>query len=359
MNEFRCENRLYNNNKKIIGYVLKDSSGKEYKIDSADLKALIKSGKITVTNLRLTNNDRLIKVSTQCNSERLSMWDTLVHRLKVTGDTNKLEVCYDIDGVEYYIIHMNQTDHILYIPDNVVNTVKISNNTIIKNLISDHTKYIDGSLKVIGGRGLNSAAYMFYDSGIWSVDLSGFSFSNIKDIQSMVAMCNKLRYINIRGADTSKVRYMNSLFYCCTSLRQIDLSGIDTSNVEKMDGMFQDCVGLSNLDLRSFDTSMVEDMNGMFCGCMSLSRVDLSSFRTPRLRSMNRMFDQCVALDSVDLSNFNLDSVERMAYMFDGCKSLRSVKFGMVKMTGKNTTKMFNKCPIKWNFKEHRMMSNT
>ena len=52
-----------------------------------------------------------------------------------------------------------------------------------------------------------------------------------------------------------------------SSLIKADLHGLDTSNVKNMESMFRVCEKLVSLDLSSFDTSNVKNITDMFFKC--------------------------------------------------------------------------------------------
>lgn len=58
--EYTCTERFMNNRRAIDVYALKDGNGNVVRISASELKRLISNGKILVTNLKLTSDNRLI-----------------------------------------------------------------------------------------------------------------------------------------------------------------------------------------------------------------------------------------------------------------------------------------------------------
>lgn len=78
-----------------------------------------------------------------------------------------------------------------------------------------------------------------------------------------------------------------------SSLIKADLRGLDTSNVKNMESMFRVCEKLVSLDLSSFNTSNVNDMEHMFNNCGNLASLYLSSFDTSNVKNITDMFFKC------------------------------------------------------------------
>lgn len=125
--------------------------------------------------------------------------------------------------------------------------------------------------------------------------------------------------------DTSSATTMESMFALCDALKKLDLSDFNTQNVTNMYYMFANCGALTEINLSSFDTRKVEDMRSMFKFCQSLTAINLSSFNTSKVTDMRSMFHWCNSLESLDLSNFDVSKVKYMDNMFYQCTSLEEL----------------------------------
>jgi len=273
--------KIKDKNNRIIGYTLLDQSGNKLTIKSDALKNAIRNNKIEVINLVLTSDDRLIDNKEKSDSDKIR---TILNRAISLG----MNIKQFKTGCKHDCYMISKDDkHMLIIPDDVTK--------FYAGDINKHMQNLTGSLKVIGGKNLIDASYMFSWCAIQSLDLSSF--------------------------DTSKVINMRSMFAGCEA-QSINLSSFDTSNVTDMSFMFNDCRAQS-LDLSSFDTRNVTDMSWMFTNCRAQS-INLSSFDTSNVTDMSFMFYDCKA-QSLDLSSFDTRSVTAMGSMFDDCKAIREI----------------------------------
>jgi surface protein len=167
--------------------------------------------------------------------------------------------------------------------------------------------------------------YMFSRCGLTSLDMSHLNTVNVMSMEGMFDDCSDLTSLDMSGINITNVTNMSYMFYECSSLTNLDLSGINTANVTNMKGMFAWCSSLTSLDLSGFNTENVTDMGGMFDMCEKLTSLDVSHFNTANVTDMGSMFFGCYYLTSLDLSNFNTAKVTNMKDMFDSCTSLTSL----------------------------------
>ena len=309
-----------NKNNQIIGYKLQDQQGNTIIVKPEVLKSAIRAKKIEVINLTLTSDNRLINTTskTQPASKSKQVPKISEEQIKLMFEKAKV-LGYQITEIPTYckhkcvLISKNENNHILYIPDDVIqlNSASGSNLAFIQ-----HIKKLQGHIKVIGGHNLKDVASMFYECQAQSLDLSSFDTCNVEDMSHMFSFC-QAQSINISNFDTSKVTNMFRMFDGCQA-KYLDLSSFNTSNVTSMSFMFHKCQ-VQSIDLSSFDTSNVKDMCYMFHKCQAQS-LDLSSFNTSNVTDMSHMFFGCKA-QSLDLSSFDTSNVTTMGLMFSGCQA--------------------------------------
>ena len=143
----RCIGKVMDKNNMVIGYTLLDQSGNKLNIKSDALKNAIRNNKIEVLNLELTLDNRLIYGKEKKGQDEIR---TILNRAISLGfsarqfKTGCKHVCY---------ILSKEDKHIVVIPDDVTKFYEID--------INKHMQNLTGSLKVIGGKNLIDARYMF------------------------------------------------------------------------------------------------------------------------------------------------------------------------------------------------------
>ena len=177
---------------------------------------------------------------------------------------------------------------------------------------------------------------MFADSDITEIDLSGFNFSNIENMQKMFWRCKVLGKVTFAAeTNTAGVTDMSKVFEGCSNLAEIvNLNALDTQNVTTMADMFGNyfyrtkvtggkqkvtfdypgpCV--ETLDLSGFNTSKVTDMSGMFY-LPEVTSLNISGLDTSSVTNMTDMF-YLPKVTSLDVSTMNTSNVISMGNMFN------------------------------------------
>ena len=171
----------------------------------------------------------------------------------------------------------------------------------------------------------NMESMFAYCERISSIDFSNFNTSKVSNMKNMFRYLGDLTSLNLSSFNTSSVTTMESMFYDCSSLTNLNLSSFNTSKVRDMSYMFYGCARLTSLNLSSFNTSKVTDISDMFARCSSLMTLDLSSFNTSNVTYMDSLFGECSSLIILDLSSFNTSNVTYMMLMFNSCSNLTTI----------------------------------
>ena len=178
-------------------------------------------------------------------------------------------------------------------------------------------------------------SYLFYDSGVGALDLSGWNTAGVTDMSAMFLSCPNLSTVNLSGWNTANVTDMRSMFRLCPSLTALDLSSFNTGSVTDMSGMFYGCgTAALELDLSGFSTGNVTTMADMFresaMKSLTLGDWDLSS-----LTNMNQMFYDCANLTNLDLGGWtNTSGVTTMRFAFGEMPSLQMLDLGGLNTIG-------------------------
>ena len=224
---------------------------------------------------------------------------------------------------------------------------------LTSNMPSDITRSQIVSIQCADGVtvALPSSCYdMFsYCRNLQTIDLSGFDFTNVTDMQWMFRNCSKLKTLNWTNLNlpnltsmqyiffesglehvvfsnwhAPKLKDMTAWFYSCSSLQSVDLSGLGNLEVTNMSYLFNGCSSLKSVNLDGLNTSNVTDMRSMFARS-GVESLDLSGFDTSKVTLMNEMFQNCSYLKYLDIRNFNTDVTWSLNNMFSGCSNLNTV----------------------------------
>lgn len=132
-----------------------------------------------------------------------------------------------------------------------------------------------------------------------TLDLKFVNVSKVKDMSSVFANLEKIKYINLFNWDTSSCTNFTKMFAGCKDL--IEVKGIE-----------------------NFNTKNVTSMAGMFANCENLKTIgDISKWNVSEVKNTDQMFMKCKNLEYVgNLSDWDLMSVTYSQYMFFGCKKL-------------------------------------
>ena len=313
-----CIQKFRDKHNIIEGYRIQAPKGETKDVTSQSLKNAIIQGKIEVTNLTLTSDNRLIDKKEHNSSNKLDNTtidnsEKLILKLKTLG-------CY-VGEIETschhkcYLASLSPESHILLIPDDVTHLNGHSSDGQ-EIIFTEHIQELQGTLKVFGGHNLKGARLMFYNCAVQNLDLSNFDTSNVRNMSYMFYKC-EVQHLDLSKFNTSKVTNMSHMFSRCKA-QHLDLSKFNTSKVTNMSHMFKDCA-VQNLDLSNFDTSNVRNMSSMFQYC-EVHQIDLSHFDTSNVTNMSHMFEFCET-QYLDLSHFDTSNVTNMSCMFFGCKA--------------------------------------
>lgn len=269
MIKIRCIEK-YKNSNSICAYKIEDEEGTSIIVKPEQLKKAIKNNEVTVTNLKLTSDDRLIytpETSEILRIKEKETYEKLVKKAKVLGKCKEVAVPYD----KYcYLIHESNGKYILYIPDDVVSLNAelegiTDKNWTISMRASEYWNIISlfngEELKVVGGHGLKSLDEAFIRLNTNLLDLSLLDTSNVVTMRAAFLEC-KAKSINFSNFDTRKVKNMERMFKFCHT-EYLNLNSFNIKRAENLIDMFYCCYA-KTLDVSSFKISVHAIVNGMF-----------------------------------------------------------------------------------------------
>ena len=300
-----CTQKLRNKNNTIIAYELSDGNTKML-VTPDELRGKLIRKTITVSNLKLTSDNRIISTSNKAESVQTKKKqinkkytddeiDAIILKSKLIG-FNSI-VIPDIEGVT---VLLKDKLRIVCIKSEV-EVIEIA------HLIVDPIEFVelnfnDADIKIIGGSGLKV--------------LDGFmAFITVGDV-------------DLTNLDTRNVTSMNNTFRLLKARRILGIETLDTSKVTNMISMFNglDCSKFSNnpdkektLDIRNFNISSVEDMSLMFGNIKNIEKIEMSGLCSDSLKNVHSMFENA-EVNEINISNFSANKLTDARRMFSHCK---------------------------------------
>jgi surface protein len=189
-------------------------------------------------------------------------------------------------------------------------------------------------LNVLDTSHTTDMSYMFFRSGLLSIDVSSFNVSKVKTMEHMFASDKnndgmKVTEIHFgSNFDMSSCENTALMFRNCQNLTNVDIENINPLASKSFYAMFYRCYGLTTIDLSKWeDTSACEDMSYMFGYNPSLISVNISNLNTKNVKTFKSMFSNCENLSGLSVANFDTSSCEDMSFMFYGCKGVKTIDF--------------------------------
>ena len=266
-------------NGRVCGYRIADSLGVERNIKVESLRQKMINNSIYVNGLKLDIDNQIIRCETEQNVK------ASLSKLKLLGSVTRIPTkC----GKDCYLITLYNNSYIIYIPEDVTEL----NGGEDDRLFSDSICGIEGTLHIVGGKGLESTEGMFEWCRAEKIEFDDFYTNNVVNMTAMFYNCD-VEKLDLRSFNTKNVVSMSEMFNGCQAT-EIDLSSFDTKNVTCMFGMFVDSAVVS-LDISSFDTSNVTDMFGIFAGCQAKT-LNLGKFQlNEHMYDCGELFSGCRA----------------------------------------------------------------
>lgn len=314
-----CINKQRDTNGKIIKYKLQGRNNSLFELTSDELKNAIRTNQLTVSNLTLTSDNRLVdsdqmqraRDKSKSNYSELDIMIDNMLRQAMMSDIVIRKIPTACNN-ECYLISKSDVDHMLLIPNSVKQLNK--DHTPDSWVFTQYIRTVRGAIQVFGCTGLKDATAMFSHSEAQKIDMFNTDTSNVTNMKAMFCCC-KAQYINISRLNTENVTNMVAMFMKCKA-QMLDFSNFNTSKVRTMYSMFFGCE-TSKLDLSSFDTSNVTDMEGMFNGCKT-DGLHISSFNTAKVESMSNMFSHA-KIPVINILSFDTSKVNNFDSMFSKC----------------------------------------
>ena len=223
-----CIERFKDKNGVVIGYRLQDEQGNIKDVYPEQLKNVIKQNKISVSNLTLTSDNRLV-IASECKNDteaNSTYTNDFIKNLEVIKRNNKLldkeslitliknalNNNYAISTVDifkyfygctakiknntaqysessYYIVSKSSKEHFILIPD-TIDTLKEGCNTGYDgacNMFKKYAKKLSGTIYVVGCTNISCFTRMFQDLKAKVINLEYFVF-NENNLNKLINM---------------------------------------------------------------------------------------------------------------------------------------------------------------------------
>ena len=342
MTNLECVREVKTKGNIISGYVLRDKSGNEREFKSKDIRYLIETNKVNISNLKMKSDGKLFMLSPLLKLDDLSI-NRIISKARLL---NKIITLKTIDKHECYLVEYLQETYILYIPDDVTGEKCNGSGFGWTHLFDDTTQSIflniikNSILYIYGGKNVLTLSQLFKYSMLKEVNLTYFTSDKVMDISSMFhnaaistinfGNLNAKNMLDIRGAfrnlhttildieftDGLDIRHARMLFEGCM---------IDTVNIKNLNLEYCDCQCMfarADIHKINFDELRIyrpKDFGSAFRGAR-INNIVLNHIDTSTLTDFSSMFAGCIS-NIIDISNFSLKSAESTKEMFRDCNA--------------------------------------
>lgn len=174
--------------------------------------------------------------------------------------------------------------------------------------------------------GLTDYSYMFADTRLGSVDMTGWDYSNVRRLAGFFMNCKRMDKCKCNNLDLRKCIDFERTFYNCDGLDEIDISTWQLDEVSIFNEMFAECTGLERCYISGLNVKKLDEATAMFENCISLKFIDCTGWVTPDLNNINRMCKGCTKLKSAKIRFTNVKGLRDADRIFMDCRSLKEVQ---------------------------------
>ncbi len=247
--KYTCTGRAMDKNNNIIGYLLISDMGMHLTMKADELKERMKTGTMTVTNLKLTSNNRLIMTNESASSIGTAEFkkkaekyrQQLANIIKTTGKApdnlcgHTITKLYNTSKQEFYILSLSDSVHILIIPYHLEH--------VVLGNCDNPLRRIRGSVYVVGGENLVSSSTLFGQCQLDTVNITAMKTQKLEEAEYMFAGSN-IKEIVANKIKTPVLRSIKGMFQG-SNITKLNLTfvrqpfdeshnGLDRLNMESM-----------------------------------------------------------------------------------------------------------------------------
>ena len=330
--EYTCTERFMNNRREIGVYALKDGNGNVVRISASELKRLISNGKILVTNLKLTSDNRLIMAD---NDGRHSNNTMPVKAEKDTSDNKEATDKKDtaVEPVQAYFttkcgkyITKISEDHKITFNEytgNIVNLVRKA------RLLGKEAYTFDGNLAIISNSdeirvyGHNTmmqsdCTNMFNGLRAKSLDFNNTNWCNTMTITRMFAH-SRIGTLTFDGAKKCCPNTAAEAFFDA-HIGSVSFQGFSSEKLLDAAAMFRE-FRTTELDLKTFKARQLSNAYEMFRRCIIVTKATIG-LTGENILDARCMFRSAI-MQELDITGFKPEELSiDFEAMFEGFKGL-------------------------------------
>lgn len=313
--EYICVSRHKNTSNIIDGYRLKDNNGSVMNVAASELKRLISSKKIQVTNLKLTSNNRIIMAS-QVERRRTN---TVYASDEKANAAPAVQAYFTLKCAKYICkTSVNHRIKFIEYTGNLLNLVKKA------RLLGKEAYTFDGNLAILSdseeirvyGHNIlmqSDCTNMFSGLTAQTLDFNNTNWCNTMTITRMFAH-SRIGTLTFTGAKKCYPNIANEAFfdaYVGTGYFQ----AFSSEKLNDAEGMFRD-FRTNTLNLKTFKAKQLENAENMFKGCIATKAV--IGLTGENIFNTLDMFHSAM-MQELDLTGFKpeINGIE-LENMFDG-----------------------------------------
>lgn len=312
--EYTCVARHKNSSYVIDSYTLKDGNGNVTNVSASELKRLISSKKIQVTNLKLTSDNRIIMTN---NVER-HRTNTIYASDEKAAIAEPVQAYFTMKCAKY--ICKVSVDHKITFNEytgNIINLVRKA------RALGKEAYTFDGNLAIISnseeirvyGHNIlmqSDCTNMFNGLRAKSLDFNNTNWCNTMTITRMFAHI-RVGELTFTGAKKCYPNVANEAFfdaYVGTGYFQ----GFSSEKLNDAEGMFRQ-FRTNTLNLKSFKAKQLENAENMFNGCIATKAI--IGLTGENIFNTLGMFESAV-MQELDLTGFKPElNGNELESMFD------------------------------------------
>ncbi len=235
---------------------------------------------------------------------------------------------------ESYIIHVDDNETWIYIPDGVFHLYNICDGCDYRNL------------RFVGGADLAEMNYLFKNVAVTGeLDLTRLKSGNVKSIHSMFLGANikKIKF----GKDWHSLDRTSDAFCRCTIHGELDISDIVFDNLTMAAGMFM-YADISSINMNNLKLPSLTRADGMFSNA-KIGSLRINNVGIPKVDSLNSAFSWA-EIDKLSISGIDASKIKNFTYMFLGATIKSKLDLSglnvIIKDDRDSIESMFNGCSI-------------
>ena len=255
---------------KIEGYLLQDKATLTTEwFEPKKLREVLKRGAINIDNIKLAHNNKLVFTDIEDSAYKNAT------KLQNEGYRVTKRLIKDLRAV-YCCTSPDNSTMVVILPDYLNSSFdgEISEDTMISNygILDWIVVEFPGTVKVVGGRNLTCANWLFSYWNVGTLDLRGLDTSHT--ISMMNTFCNtKCGKILFGGKCTLNNLVKGKRMFMSAAIEQIDMSDIVFKNYVELTSMFQATKSNKVILPKFLNTFNIDEITKNKCWFFNINRI--------------------------------------------------------------------------------------